>query len=98
VTAAEDRWVQALNALEAHVLALHATAPAGDERPAFTPPDDLGPLPSTLAAHASALLAECRRREEDLAQQMSRVSAQIEHGHQIEPEHRSTPMFVDTSL
>lgn len=94
----EDRWVQALDALEAHVLALHAASPAGGEVPAFTPPDDLGPLPSALAARATALLSDCRRREEDLAAQMCRVSSHIENGRHVEPERRSTPMFVDASL
>lgn len=95
---AEDRWALALNALEAHVMALHATSPAGEDASAFTPPDDLGPLPSALAARASALLADCRRREEDLASQMSRVSTHIENARHLEAERRSTPMFVDASL
>jgi hypothetical protein len=95
---AEDRWVLVLNAMEADLMALHATSPAGDEAAAFTPPDDLGPLPSTLAARATALLAECRRREEDLASQMSRVSTHIENARHLEAGRRSTPMFVDESL
>jgi hypothetical protein len=98
VSARHDRWVLALDALEAHVITLHA-APAADEVADFLPPADLGPLPEALAPRASALLAECRTREDDLTDQMARLSNQIERTrHSQQPEQRSESLFLDTSL
>jgi hypothetical protein len=84
VTVAEDRWVLALDALEAHDSAL------------LLPPTDLGPLPQVLAARAAALLDECRAREDDLTGEMSRLSEQI--GRQPQHRDRSGPLFLDQSL
>lgn len=97
MTTTHDRWVLALDTLEANVIALQA-APAGDEVLEFVPPVDLGPLPAALESRASALLADCRRREDDLTGQMARLSDQITQGRHTQPEQRRESLFLDTSL
>lgn len=98
MTRPEDRWVLALDALEAHVVALHAAPHEAETAPEVVPPADLGPVPRSLVPRATALLHECRSLEEGLAREMSRVSDQLERGRQIPSEHRSTSLFLDQSV
>lgn len=101
--AGQQRWTAALDALEDHVAALHATALSGREGLSDVPrldlPTDLGPIPPGLAPRASAVLARCRALEQDVARGMETLSRELKRLDGARPSDPSpTRMFVDQSL
>ena len=82
-------WDAALDAYEARLDAQRTALDTGDVDVApFEPPADLGPLPADLAERASALLADARALEADLATRTE--AASVAHAAP-----RATPSFLD---
>ena len=95
-------WAAALDALEADVAAVEAVLADDTDTPvaaAWTPPDDLGPLPLDLVPRAEALLARQFNATQAVGlaltanRKLSTAAARIEAGSPGAPR----PAYVDYS-
>lgn len=91
-------WDQALDRFAA-ALAEQRVAAAQDEPEllAYSPPDDLGPLPARLAARARSLLAEAEQLTELLRTRSRGVQREIALLARHRPE-AAAPSFLDQAL
>lgn len=90
-------WAGFLDSLESELHAVERTAKGRIRpRPAFVPPDDLGPLPRELAERARAILADVGRVASVVSAEMTRTTAQLQEQRAMDPRGPRGPRNFDS--